>query len=119
MDLIGAFLPFIVMIGIMYFLLIRPQKKQQEKTQNMLDSLKPGDSVVTIGGLHGVIDEINTQINTVVLDCEGIYLTFDRRAVARVLNQAQAEGVGVTTTDADELGTNTPAAEDEEDIVEE
>ena len=84
MELIGALLPFGIMIGMMYFLLIRPQKKQQEKVQNMLDSLEVGDSVVTIGGLHGVIDEIDTVAGTVVLDCEGIYLVFERRSIARV-----------------------------------
>ena len=72
----------------MYFLLIRPQKKQQEKVQDMLANLEAGDSVVTIGGLHGVIDEINPEANTVVLDCEGIYLTFERRSVSRVTAKA-------------------------------
>ena len=38
------------MFAVMYFLLIRPQKKQQEQVKNMLDSLAEGDSVVTIGG---------------------------------------------------------------------
>ncbi len=76
------------MFGMMYFLLIRPQKQQQEKVQNMLDSLQVGDSVVTIGGLHGVIDEINDDVQTVVLDCEGIYLTFERRSISRVVSKA-------------------------------
>lgn len=75
------------MFGIMYFLLIRPQKKQQEKVQDMLSSLEPGDSVITIGGLHGIIDEINPENNTVVLDCEGIYLTFERRSISRVVSK--------------------------------
>lgn len=77
-----------IMFGIMYFLLIRPQKKQQEKVQDMLSNLEAGDSVVTIGGLHGVIDEINPEANTVVLDCEGIYLTFERRSISRVTAEA-------------------------------
>ena len=77
-----------IMFGIMYFLLIRPQKKQQEKVQEMLSSLEIGDGVVTISGLHGVIDEINPEANTVVLDCEGIYLTFERRSIARVTYKA-------------------------------
>lgn len=79
---------FGAMFGIMYFLLIRPQKKQQEKVQNMLDNLQVGDSIITIGGLHGIIDEINTENNTIVLDCEGIYLTFERRAVSRITSKA-------------------------------
>lgn len=75
------------MIGMMYFLLIRPQKQQQTKVQNMLDSLEVGDNIVTIGGLHGIIDEIDTEEGTVVLNCEGIYLVFERRSIARVVSK--------------------------------
>lgn len=110
MELLGAFLPFIAMFGIMYFLLIRPQKKQQEQVKNMLDSLGEGDSVVTIGGLHGIVDEVNDTTKTVVLDCEGIYLTFDRRAVARIVSKA----TDVVATNAEDLGTNEPTPIDED-----
>lgn len=109
MEFISALLPFILMFGVMYFLLIRPQKKQQEKVQNMLDSLAVGDSVVTIGGLHGIIDEINDQTKTVVLDCEGIYLTFERRAIARVLSK----GTDTVGAEPEDLGTNEPDTSDE------
>lgn len=109
MEFISALLPFILMFGVMYFLLIRPQKKQQEKVQNMLDSLAVGDSVVTIGGLHGIIDEINDQTKTVVLDCEGIYLTFERRAIARVLSK----GTDTVAAEPEDMGTNEPDTSDE------
>ena len=110
MELIGAFLPFIAMFGIMYFLLIRPQKKQQDQVKNMLDSLEEGDSVVTIGGLHGIVDEVNEAVKTVILDCEGIYLTFDRRAVARIVTK----GTDTVAATVEDLGTNEPDASDED-----
>lgn len=110
MELFGAFLPFIAMFGIMYFLLIRPQKKQQEQVKNMLDSMAEGDSVVTIGGLHGIVDEVNETNKTVVLDCEGIYLTFDRRAVARIVTK----GTDTVVAEAEDLGTNEPDSIDED-----
>lgn len=113
MELIGAFLPFIAMFGIMYFLLIRPQKKQQAQVKDMLDSLGEGDSIVTIGGLHGIVDEVNSTTKTVVLDCEGIYLTFDRRAIARIVSKA----TDAVVTDAKDLGTNEPTAIDEDSEV--
>ncbi|OUK15949.1 preprotein translocase subunit YajC, partial [Enterococcus faecium] len=50
-------LPMLVMfiaLLAMWFFMSRSQKKQQQERQNLLDSMKPGDSVVTIGGLHGV-----------------------------------------------------------------
>lgn len=94
------------MIGMMYFLLIRPQKQQQEKVQSMLDSLEVGDSVVTIGGMHGVIDEIVTNEGTVVLDCEGIYLTFERRSIARVVNKGTEMVSTTEDLDVEESATD-------------
>ena len=102
MELILNFVPFIAIMGLMYFMMIRPQKKAATKTQNMLDAMKKGDSVVTIGGLHGVIDEVNTTNNTVVLDCDGIFLTFEKKAIARIVTN------GVSTP-VEDLGTNTPS----------
>lgn len=84
-----------VLFGVMYFILIRPQKKQAQKTQDMLSQIKPGDKVVTIGGLHGIVEEINSAENTVVLDCEGIFLTFEKRSISRISKVAT-----ITTDDA-------------------
>ncbi len=52
---IMAYLPFILILAIMYFLMIRPQAKRQKEKQLMLESLKKGDKVVTIGGIYGTI----------------------------------------------------------------
>ncbi len=49
------FLPFILIFGIFYFLLILPQQRQRRKMQEMLASLKTGDRVVTTGGIYGTI----------------------------------------------------------------
>jgi len=50
-----AFIPLILMFGIFYFLLIRPQQKKAKQHKELLSTLKKGDSVVSSGGLHGVI----------------------------------------------------------------
>ena len=80
---------FIVVGGIMYFLMIRPQKKRQEKHKDMLSSMGVGDHAVTIGGLHGVIYEIDEVKNTITLDCEGVLLVFERSAIARTQRRIQ------------------------------
>ncbi len=49
----------VVMIGIFYFMIIRPQKKRQTAYQEMLKSLKVGDRIVTIGGIHGKVVKID------------------------------------------------------------
>ena len=68
MAMINAIWPFILMGGIFYFMLYRPQKQEQQKRQRMLDSLKKGDKVVTIGGMFGVITAISEKKVTLKLD---------------------------------------------------
>ncbi|MEQ7061176.1 preprotein translocase subunit YajC [Enterococcus hirae] len=74
---------FVALLAMWYFM-SRSQKKQQQERQNLLDSMKSGDEVVTIGGLHGVVSEINNEKRTVVIDCEGIFLEYDRAAIKTV-----------------------------------
>ena len=81
----------VIFVAFMYFGMIRPQKKQQQKRQEMLSQLKKGDPIVTIGGLHGVIDSIDQQAGTVVIDSDGIYLTFNLNAVRGVAHVRQPQ----------------------------
>ena len=55
-------LPFVLIFGIFYFLLIRPQQVQKRKTQDMLANLKTGDRVVTSGGMYGTISGFRDNI---------------------------------------------------------
>ena len=74
----------LVIIGWMMFFMTRSQKKQQNQRQELLNSMKTGDEIVTIGGLYGVVHEVNSDKGTVVIDCEGIYLEFERNAIKTV-----------------------------------
>lgn len=74
----------LVVFGGMMFFMTRSQKKQQNQRQALLDSMKIGDSVVTIGGLHGVISDFDDTKKTILIDCEGIVLEFDRAAIKTV-----------------------------------
>lgn len=92
---------FIVLIGFTYFGMIRPQKKQQQQRLQMMDKLKKGDEVILVDGLHGKVDKINSD-KTVVIDADGIYLTFERMAIRRVLPAAapKAEEAPTEKTEA-------------------
>lgn len=61
LALVMQFLPFIVIIAIFYFLLIRPQRKKEKETQNMLSAIKVGDKITTIGGMVGTITKIKDE----------------------------------------------------------
>ncbi len=82
-NLIGSLLPFLLIIVIFYLFLIRPQNKKQKETQKMLDALKKGDKVITIGGIHGTVSSVkeNTVIVKVDDDCK---LEFNRTAISSV-----------------------------------
>ena len=68
----------LLVIVAMYFYLFRTQKKQQKERQDFLSNLQPGDAVVTIGGLHGVI---SSDKKKVTLDCEGALFDFDQQSI--------------------------------------
>lgn len=79
----GLMIFVVIMFVGMYFLSIRPQKKQQQKRQEMLKGMNKGDKVVTLGGIKGVIASIDRDNKEVVVDCDGIYLTFDLNFIRR------------------------------------
>ncbi|HBI03501.1 MAG TPA: preprotein translocase subunit YajC [Paenibacillaceae bacterium] len=83
----GNILIFAAFIGIFYFMILRPQQKRQKQMGQMLNALKKGDRVVTIGGLHGTIDQINEEENTIILLSGGSRLTFEKRAINNVLGE--------------------------------
>ncbi|HIV74246.1 MAG TPA: preprotein translocase subunit YajC [Candidatus Pseudogracilibacillus intestinigallinarum] len=82
MDTLISLSPIILMFVIFYFLLIRPQQKRQKQVREMQDNLQKGDSIVTIGGLHGVIDAIDE--GKVIIKSNDARLTFDRAAIREV-----------------------------------
>jgi preprotein translocase subunit YajC len=78
-----SLVPLIVIFGIFYFLMIRPQQKQQKKHREMLSSLKKGDQVVTRGGIMGTVYGIADTIVTVEV-AENIRIKFSRDAISGV-----------------------------------
>lgn len=71
----------------------RMQKKQSEKRKSLLENLIPGNEVITIGGLHGLVDSVDADNKTVTLDCEGIFLVFEQWAVRDVKQSVKTTGV--------------------------
>jgi preprotein translocase subunit YajC len=70
------------MIIVIYFFMMRPQQKKAKDQKKFRESLKKGDTVVTIGGLHGKIASLEDN-DTIVLDVDkGIKLTFERSAIS-------------------------------------
>ena len=82
---------FILIIAIMYFMMIRPQRKRQKEIENFRRSLQPGQEVVTSGGIYGKIKEINDGI--VVLEiAHNVNVRVDISVVFANPNAMQQEG---------------------------
>jgi preprotein translocase subunit YajC len=81
-----AFMPFVLMIAIFYFLILRPQMKRQKEHVAMQNSLGAGDQIVTNGGVHGVIKSLKDENILQVKIAENTVVELDRSAVARKKN---------------------------------
>lgn len=82
MEELGSLVPFFLILAVMYFLIIRPQVKEKEAHDKLLESLKKDDEVVTASGLHGVIvgvDEATVKLSI----AKGTRITLDKSAIAR------------------------------------
>ena len=82
----GSMLPLIAMIFIVfYFLILRPQKKEQAKRQEMNDGLGKGDAVVTIGGIHGTVESLDTEKGIVTLAvAPKVNMKFNKSAIGSI-----------------------------------
>jgi preprotein translocase subunit YajC len=87
-SLITSLFPFLLIIAIFYFLIIRPKYKKRKETERMLSALKKGDRVVTIGGIHGTIQTVRDT--TVILKVDdNVKLEFLRSAISSVTAAAK------------------------------
>jgi preprotein translocase subunit YajC len=89
-GMVSAFLPFVLIIVIFYFLIIRPQNKKQKETQKMLSALKKGDRIVTVGGIHGVISTVRESSVVVKVD-DATKIEFSRSAISTVVEAGRVE----------------------------
>lgn len=98
------FLPFIVIIVLFYFLLIRPQQKRAKQARELQLNLQPGDRVMLTAGLFGTVTEVEeTTTNIKVEIADGVVIQVVRQAVAQKVTEAPAEEIEEETGD-DETG---------------
>ena len=85
----------IMMFGIIflmfYFIILRPQKREQRKQEDMRNSIKKGDKVVTIGGVHGTVAGVDTTNNIVSVQVDrNVKIDFSKAAIATVTRRDDA-----------------------------
>lgn len=83
---LGQLLPILLIIVVFYFFMIRPQLKKAKDQKKFKESLKKGDAVVTIGGIHGKIADVNEK--TFLVDVGGgVRLEFQKEAISMDTSQ--------------------------------
>jgi len=84
----------IVLFGVMYFMMIRPQKKKDKEVKQMRDSLANGDEVITIGGIHGKVVKVSDEVVTLEMAHAKQRIEFSKWAIGSVnkkIKDAKAE----------------------------
>lgn len=86
---LGQFLPLILIFGIMYMLLIRPQQKKMKEHKAMIEALRRGDQVVTQGGLIGKVSKVKEDGEVEVEIADGVKVRVVQATIAQVLNKTE------------------------------
>jgi len=87
-SLASAVVVWIVLLGVLYFMMIRPQQQQQRRRREMLQKVKRGDRVVTIGGLHAVVAEVHDEALTLEL-APNLKVKAERSAIGTIRGRKQ------------------------------
>jgi preprotein translocase subunit YajC len=96
----------LAMLVLLWALLIRPQRSRQRQQQDLLQSVEPGDEILTVGGLYGIVQEIDEEDDLVVEVADAVHVRIARRAVAGVVKPEEEHD-----EDDDETGEGAEDAE--------
>jgi preprotein translocase subunit YajC len=95
-SLLSLLFPLVLLGGVFYFLLLRPNRTRQRQQQSLLDSLQVGDEVMTAGGIFGTLKDIDEEDDTVTVEiAPGTNVRMLRRAISqRLVEETEEEGDG-------------------------
>ena len=80
--------PFVLVIGIFYFIILLPAKRKQQKVQEFLDSLKVGDKIITTGGIYGEITKVNSDQSVQLQVADKLRIIVARASIGGLQGQA-------------------------------
>jgi preprotein translocase subunit YajC len=91
-EIYSTLIMFALIIGIFYFMIIRPQQKRQKEREALLGQMKKGDKVITAGGVHGKIISIEEKTLLVEI-ADNVKVKIERSSISVVNKQGEVEGV--------------------------
>lgn len=89
-GIFSTILMFAFIIAIFYFMIIRPQQKRQKERQKLLDSVQKGDKVITIGGVHGVVEGVEEKTLLIKI-ADNVKVKVERSAISTKAGQGETE----------------------------
>lgn len=92
----------IALFALLYFLMIRPQKKSQDRHKQMINNLKVNDRVLTVGGITGYVRDMNDSYLYIEI-ADGIVIELNRQYIAMVLQEEADDEEDLPTEDAEEI----------------
>ena len=107
-DLMSMILPLVLMIGIFYFMLIRPENKRKKEAEEMRSSLKEGDEITTIGGITGVVVDVKNDKFVIETGLDQVRIEFAKWALST--NETAAERAKAAAKKAQEDKAKAKAA---------
>jgi preprotein translocase subunit YajC len=117
---LASLILLLAMFVLLWVLLIRPQRQRQQKQQQLLSSVEPGDEVLTVGGLYGIVRDIDEEDDLIVEIAEGIQVRIARRAVGGVVKpEDEDDELDEDVDEADEAPEHEDRVVDSEDSVSE
>jgi preprotein translocase subunit YajC len=90
-GLMSTLIMFGLIIGIFYFLILRPQQKKQKEREKLLESIKKGDKVITAGGMHGTVSGVEEK-TLLIQVADNVKLKFERSGVTSIVREADGTG---------------------------
>ena len=95
MEQYGGIIMMVVLFALMYFMMIRPQKKKDKEIKAMRDSLATGDEVITIGGIHGKVVKVNDEIVVLEMPHAKQRIEFSKWAIGNVVKKGKEKAAAV------------------------
>ena len=86
--LIG-FLPIVLIVLVFWFMIIRPQKKQQDQRRAMIEAIKRGDRIVTSGGLFATVRDVKADRVVATINAEGVKVEISKQSINGVLPEGE------------------------------
>lgn len=89
MDLLSTIVPFLLIIVVFYFLILRPQQKRAKERTKLLEGVKKGDKIITAGGMHGTVEGLEDKVVLIKI-ADNVKVKIEKTGIATIVGVTEA-----------------------------